>query len=114
MTLDDALNKLCKWRGFFASWQLGTRPPGDGELKAVKHHREATILLRAEVSALTGLLIEKGLITQAEFAEALLAEAKRLDHGFEESFPGWRSTPSGMSMKLPEAGETMRKMGFPP
>lgn len=26
----------------------------------------------------------------------------------------WRSTPDGLSMKLPEAAETMRKLGFPP
>lgn len=107
-------NKLCKWRRFFASWQLGTRPADDGEFKAVAHHRELSILLRAELTALTGLLIRKGVFTQQEFRDALEAEAKQLDHDYEESFPGWRSTPDGMSMKMPEALETMRKLGFPP
>lgn len=108
------LNKLTKWRNFFASWQLGTRPPEDGEYKAVRDHRELTILLRAEVSALTGLLIRKGVFTAEEFTMALTAEGKLLDHDYEERYPGWRSTNSGMSMKMPEAGETMRNLGFPP
>ena len=113
-TLLAALNKLTKWRRFFAGWQLGTRLEGDGEFRAVAHHRELSILLRAEVTALTGLMVSKGVFTQQEFAAALEAEAKRLDHDYEESYPGWRSTPAGMHMKLPEAGETMRNLGFPP
>jgi hypothetical protein len=108
------LNKLCKWRTFFASWQLGTRSRREGEVQAVKHHRELSILLRVEVTALTGLLLEKGVFTEQELNEAVTAEAKRLDHGYEESYPGWRSTDEGMSMKLPEAQETMRNLGFPP
>ena len=66
------------------------------------------------MTALTALLIQKGLVTQAEFAEALLAEAKLLDHGYEERFPGWRTSSDGLHMKMPEALETVRKMGFPP
>jgi len=109
-----AMQKLAKWRKFFASWQLGTRPASDGEFKAVTHHRELSILLRCEMTALSGLLISKGVITLQEWQAAVEAEAKLLDHDYEESFPGWRSTPDGLSMKLPEAGETMRKLGFPP
>jgi hypothetical protein len=109
-----ALEKLAKWRKFFASWQLGTRLDSDGESRAVRDHREVTILLRAELSALTGLCIRKGVFTQREFQDALEAEAKMLDHIYEERFPGWRSTPDGLHMKLPEAQETMQKLGFPP
>jgi len=109
-----ALDKLAKWRKFFASWQLGSRPDSDGECKAVKNHRELSILMRAELSALTGLMIRKGVFTAEEWSAALEAEAKALDRDYEKSFPGWRSTPDGLSMKLPEAGETMRKLGFPP
>lgn len=109
-----ALDKLAKWRRFFASWQLGTRPAADGEYRAVAHHRELSILLRAELSALTGLLLRKGVFTEEEWRAALELEAKQLDHDYEESFPGWRSRPDGLSMKLPEAAETMKKLGFPP
>jgi hypothetical protein len=110
----DALNKLAKWRKFFASWQVGTLPAGDGRYRAVADHREMSILMRAELSAMAGLLIRKGVFTQEEFRDALEAEAKLLDHDYEERFPGWRSLPAGLHMKMPEAAETMRKMGFPP
>jgi hypothetical protein len=30
-----------------------------------------------------------------------------------EAIPGWRSTPDGLHMKMPEAAETMRDLGFP-
>jgi len=108
------LEKLCKWRKFFASWQLGTRSDSDGESKAVRHHREATILLRAELTALTGLLIAKGVITQAEFQDSLEREAAQLDRDYSAAFPGWSSTPDGLSMEMPEALDTMRRLGFPP
>jgi hypothetical protein len=113
-SLRAALEKLCKWRKFFASWQLGTRPADDGEFRAVTDHREVTILLRAEMTALAGLLVRKGVVTQQEFQDALEAEAKLLDHDYEERHPGWRSTRDGLHMKMPEAVETARKLGFPP
>ena len=113
-TMMAALEKLTKWRKFFASWQLGTRLDGDGESKAVRNHRELSILLRVEANALAALLMRKGIITQQEWQAAIEAEAKTLDHAYEETYPGWRSTPDGLSMKLPEAAETMRKLGFPP
>jgi len=109
-----ALEKLCKWRKFFASWQLGTRADGDGESRAVRDHREVSILMRAELSALAGALIRKGAITQQEFRDALEAEAVQLDADYSARYPGWSSTPDGLSMKLPEAADTMRKLGFPP
>jgi hypothetical protein len=113
-SLLTALEKLTKWRKFFASWQLGTRADSDGESRAVRNHRELSILLRVEVSALIALLTRKGVFTQEEWLAALEAEAKALDHAYEEAYPGWRSTPDGLSMKMPEALETMRKLGFPP
>lgn len=113
-SLRDALEKLAKWRKFFASWQVGTVPAADGRYKAVADHRELSILMRAEMTAVTGLLVRKGIFTQEQFADALERAAKQLDHDYEESYPGWRSLPDGLSMKLPEAAETMKKLGFPP
>ena len=62
MTAIQALNRVAKWRTLFAGWQLGTRPKGDPESDAVRDHREITILLRVEQSAIIGLLIRKGII----------------------------------------------------
>ena len=113
MSTFDAVNKLAKWRNVFASWQLGTRLGTDGECKAVKDHREATIMLRAEVSALTGLLVKKGVITAQQFDTALRDEAGQLDHDYEARFPGFSTSQTGVEMKLPAAADTMRKLGFP-
>ena len=108
------LNKLAKWRKFFASWQLGTRPSDDGEYRAVADHREVTILMRAELSALAWILISKGVCTQQEFQDALAAEAVSLDHALEVAHPGFRTSASGLHMKMPEALDTIKRMGFPP
>jgi hypothetical protein len=108
------LNRLCKWRRFFAGWQLGTRPPHDGEFQAVAHHRELSILLRCELSALTALLISKSVFTADEYGEAVYSEARLLNRSYEEAYPGHRSSDDGMIMQMPEALETMRRLGFPP
>jgi hypothetical protein len=113
MSAPTALERLAKWRMFFASWQLGSRPKSDGEAAAVRDHREATILLRAEMNALAGLLMRKGAITEEEFMTALLAEARQLDEDYQRIYPGWRATTEGMAMDMPAAAETMRKLGFP-
>jgi len=113
-SLSAALEKLCKWRKFFASWQLGARPADDGEYKAVTDQRELCILMRAQLSALTGLLVRKGVFTQHEFEVALEEEAWQLDRDYEKTYPGFRTSASGLHMKLPDALETMRRMGFPP
>ena len=113
------LNKLAKWRLVFAGWQLGTRSSQDGEAKAVKHHRELSIFLRAESSALTGLLIRKGVFTAEEFTEQMIAEAIHLDAEYEKLFPGFRTEmdeatgDEGVHLELPLAAETMRKLNFP-
>ncbi len=113
-SLSAVLEKLAKWRKFFASWQLGTRPAADGEYRAVADQRELFILMRAELSALAGLLIRKGVITQKEFQVALEGEAWQLDHDYEKAYPGFRTSASGLHVKLPEALETMKRLGFPP
>lgn len=109
-----ALQKLTKWRSVFAAWQLGTRADTDQECKAVKDHREVTILLRAEVSALTGLLIEKGVFTAVEFTEALANEAEQLSADYEKRFPGIEATLTGITYHLPKIKEHGTMDGWPP
>lgn len=93
-----ALNILTKWRVLFTGWQLGTRPKGDPEGEAVRDHREVTILLRAEVSALTGLLIAKGVFTANEFDAALETEAGLLAKDYERRFPGVTAHENGLTL----------------
>lgn len=105
--LNAAVNKLAKWRGVFAGWQLGTRPKGDPESDAVRDHRELTILMRAELNALTAVLIAKGAFTVDEFNQQLILEAKHLDESFEKRFPGIRSTEMGLAYDT-RCAETMK------
>ena len=105
---DRVLNRLCKWRSVFAGWQLGTRLDTDAECRAVRDHREVTILLRAEVNALTKCLIDAGVITSRSYTEALILEVEHLDAAFAKKFPGTTATDDGIAYDLPLAAETMR------
>lgn len=112
--IDQALQTLTKWRSFFAAWQLGTRREDDAELKAVKDQRELLILLRAEVTALTGLMIEKGVFRNDEFMEALGKEAKLLAGDYARRFPGVKATPAGLEYDLEEAKKHGTMDGWKP
>lgn len=96
--LTRALNIVAKWRTVFAGWQLGTRPASDPVCQAVKDHREATILLRVEVTALTGLLLEKGIFTGHELAAQLIEEAEHLNGQYEQRFRGMHASEVGITM----------------
>lgn len=108
------LEKLTKWRSVFAAWQLGTRGENDGELRAVKDHREVTIILRAEMNALVNLLVEKGVFTLDEWTTALGVEAVELDKNYERKFDGYKSTPDGMHMDVRRVRAMMATLNFPP
>jgi len=102
----DWLNRLGKWRTVFAGWQLGTRAKGDPESDALRHHREATMLLRADVNALTAMLIKKGVFTAAEYTEQVQDEARHLCSEYERRFPGFKATDDGLSINTAIARDT--------
>lgn len=98
--LHAVLNKLAKWRMLFAGWQLGSRSTEDPECKAVRDHREATLLLRAEMTALTTLLIRSGVFTQQDWQDALHDEAVQLDKDLEKRFPGVSTSEFGLTFDV--------------
>ena len=102
------LNKLAKWRQVFAGWQLGTRSDRNAECAAVRDHREATILMRAELTALIHVLQRQGVFTAEEYQTALAEEAALLDRAYELKFPGIRTSDDGVVYQLPEAVQTMQ------
>jgi len=106
--LRSALEKLTKWRTVFAGWQLGTRTSDDPESQAVRDHREVTMLMRVELNAVAKLLLDKGVITVAEWQAAVLEEALALDKSFEERFPGFESTEYGMAIDVVRSRQTTR------
>lgn len=106
----DAIERLCKWRNVFVSWQLGTRLKEDPEASALRDHRELTILLRAEVTALSSLLIAKGVFTAEEFTRQLAEEAELLNQAYEKKFPGFTAHLHGIEIDLQKGGaETMMR-----
>lgn len=106
--MSDALQRLCKWRTVFAGWQLGTREKGDAECDAVRDHREVTMLMRTELNALVGLLVEKGVFTAQEFTDRLQPEADHLSKQYERKFPGFKATDFCMEMNVSIARDTMQ------
>ena len=106
--LTRALNKLAKWRSVFAGWQLGTRPDTDPECQAVRDHREVTMIMRAEINALTALLIDKGIMKSEDFRNQLIIDAELLDRNYELKFPGFKTNEYGVDIDVAKARETMK------
>jgi hypothetical protein len=103
----DWLQRVCKWRSVFTGWQLGTRAKGDPEGDAVRDHRELTIVLRAEVTALSALLMKKGVFTIDEYVAELQNEARELSLSYERRFPGFKAADHGMDINVEIARDTM-------
>jgi hypothetical protein len=104
-----AMNRLTKWRVILTGWQLGTRTKGDAESDAVRDHREATLILRAEVTAIVRALTEPDfngkpkVLSQAAYFDLAAEEAALLDLSMETRFPGAKSTPTGIDLDLAKA-----------
>lgn len=105
--VDLAANRLAKWRVVFAGWQLGTRAKQDPECQAVSDHREVTMLMRAELNALSGLLVAKGVFSDEEYLEALEREYNQLADDYEGKFPGFEATDYGLKVDGRNAARTM-------
>jgi Glutamate synthase domain 2 len=103
----STLNRLTKWRNVFAGWQLGTRSKDDPECQAVKNHREVTILLRVETTAISKILIDKGICTLEEYQQASIDEAELLSKDYEKKFPGMKAFDDGIQYDI-RAAETMK------
>ena len=118
--MTDPLNKLCKWRSVLAGWHRGSASimrggkPNPG-VAAMRDLMDKWLIMRAEATALSALLIEKGVFTPEEFHGAIMKEAALLDKSLEKRFPGFRSHDDGMDIyDIALARKTMEDLGFPP
>jgi len=93
-----AVQRLGKWGVLLTGWQLGTRPKGDPEGDAVRDLQEARPMLRAEVTALAALLIDKGVFTADDLAVQLEVEADLQCMALEARFPGVRAVDHGLEI----------------
>jgi hypothetical protein len=110
--VEAAQNLLAKWRNIFASWQLGTRLNNDPEYLAVRDHREITILMRAELSAMLRMLVLKGVFTVEEYNDMVAAESLALSRLYEKRFPGATAHEDGIHLEVELSNAWMSK--FPP
>lgn len=106
------LQALAKWRRVYMNWQLGQRSKGDPEADAVVNHYEMSIIMRAELNALTGLLIQKGVFTALEFTAQLDVEAEQLSAAYAEKFPGFRSEEYGIAIDTAKAQPTFAALDY--
>ena len=113
MRLDRAANRLCKWRKLLAGWVMGTRPENDGPAAGMRDLQEARLLLRAEVSAITKILLDRGICTAEELTLQTADECDSLNEAMAQRFPGIKATDDGLEMDVQKAVETMRRLGFP-
>ena len=104
-----ALNRLAKWRQVLTGWQVGTRSKEDPEAQAIRDQRELLLLLRAEVNAMTGLLIQRGVFDARDWDVALAHEAELLCKDLEQRFPGAHAEDYGMSIDPVKAHAWMSK-----
>lgn len=107
-------NRLCKWRSLLSGWILGTRVDSDNQSQGMRDLQETRLLLRAEVSGLVRILVEKNIITIEELEEIFANEYAALSELLSDKFPGIRATDNGLRMDPVVAVETMKRHGFPP
>lgn len=93
---EAVLNRLCKWRNYYASWQVGRYAKGEREFDAIADHRELSILLRVELTSVVSLLIEKGVFTVDEFVAKLDDEGVNLMEIYCHSHPGVFASGAGL------------------
>lgn len=109
----DALNRLSKWRTVLAGWHLGSMSVDRPGVAAMRDLQDFRLVVRAELTAVTALLIEKGVFTSEELTRQVGIEAHFMDKQMETLFPGFRTTATGLIMDPAEASVTMKQKGFP-
>ena len=101
-----ALNKLGKWRSILCGWFMGTRSDKDEQAKAYKDLIERSLIMRAELTGLTRLLVGKGLIEEWELLHWVAEEAAELEKMLEKQFPGYKASALGMDIDVRVAAQT--------
>lgn len=109
-----ALERLCKWRVHFAGWLLGTRLKSDPQSQWARDNAEKLLVLRAEVSALSRILIDQGVVTAEQFTVQVGQEAVALSNMMEERWPGVTATDDGLHYDLPRVAAAGWMAGWLP
>lgn len=88
---------------------FGTTPNTDGRYLAIMDLEERAIFCRAEVNAITAILMKKGLFTKDEFDEQLVDELNYLAKLYADKFPEVEFTEIGITVKDVKAFQARSK-----
>jgi len=110
----DALNRVCKWRRVFTGKMIGSGAEDDPLIVGVNDLQEARIIMRVELTTLTGLLLRKGVFNGDELNEAMAEEADLLNADYAKRFPGFKATHDGVDMDVDLARKTMKEQPWAP
>jgi hypothetical protein len=121
MSAISALNQLCKWRTVLAGWHRGTAALTDSGgvptpgVPAMRDLMDKWLIMRAETNAMMQIMLKKKIVTPQEIDDQIEIEARLLDEQMAKVFPGFRSSPHGITIydaRLADA--TTHRLGFPP
>ena len=87
MEVRRAAQRLQQFGRLAASRLFGTMLSTDGRSKAVVDEWERSLILRAEMNALVGLLIDKGIVTEAEWAARSVEALRHLADAHAKTWP---------------------------
>jgi hypothetical protein len=73
---------------------------------------EAMAALRAEVNALTKILLDAKIVDEDTLTRIVGEEAEYLSAAYEKKFPGAEPTDDGMTFDLAVWSETMKRLGL--
>ena len=111
---EEALERVCKWRTVLMGRIVGSMSKDDPHYQGWRDLIDKLILLRVEGSAMAGLLIEKGIITETEWAAKLRSEAEELDKLYQQTFPGVWTFSGGLDIYDVQAfNERVQQEGWP-
>lgn len=113
-TYNEAMNRLCKWRSILVGWMIGSKGGDEPGVQGFRDLVDRTMILRPEVTALTALLLKKGVFTQQEYEFQIVEECAHQQRLFEDLFKGMHAENFGVIIHDPEeAKKTMQRLGFP-
>ena len=94
---------------------LGTVPSDHGGYKALIDLIERSYFVRAELNAVTDLLVTKGIVTSYELQKAFDNDYRVLFEAVSKKWPEIEFTEAGCTIKDPKAlAERMKREGWPP
>lgn len=109
-----AAKRLRQFGRLAAGRMFGTLANTDGRYLAVVDEWERSLFTRAEMNAVARILIDKGIISTAEWTAAVVEEYRHLADAMEKGWPELRVTETGIDVHdLAAHAERSRRERWP-